>query len=506
MLRTRLKSTLAAVATAAEASPSLRDVPVAPEWGFGPLRCSFAHFASNNGFRFLFERIHALHASLGPILRVRFLPFQRYTVSISDPDAVALIYRHEGAMPERQLFAFWQLYRDESRWPLGLTNTNEYAEWKRFRLGMSAHVLQPHNMSAWLPRLDAVARDVASRVHDEARASSSGDVPMTLTTKAFALEAVSSIVFGKRMGCLSPNHLTPVSSTAEALIRAVDGFFETSQQLLSVPPEAPRIVYKLLPAYKEHVAHADVIFGLGHDLMREKIASHEVSEPDLLTLFLQRPELTERDAIAQALDVLFAGVDTTSIALLWALYCLATSPNSHEIQRKMRAEVEDALDGSTEFDAVGLEKLSYIRAVIKETLRLYPVATPNQRFLSQDMTLLGYDLPRGTNVLMATYSMSRDPTVFDEPESFVPDRWLERDRKSPMRRKHEAYSTLPFGMGARSCVGRRLAETEMYLFLAHLVRCVEIQWVPDETHPQAVLKTMLVPDKPLTFRFQPWTS
>ncbi|KDO19699.1 hypothetical protein SPRG_21459 [Saprolegnia parasitica CBS 223.65] len=344
MLRTRLKSTLAAVATAAEASPSLCGIPVAPEWGFGPLRCSFAHFAPKNGFRFLFERLHALHACLGPIFRVRFLPFQSYAVSISDPDAVAQIYRHEGAMPQRQIFAFWKLYRDERQWPLGLTNTNEYAEWKKFRLGMSAHLLQPHNVSTWLPRLDAVARDVAARIESQARASPSGDVPMTLTTKAFTLEAVSSIVFGKRMGCLSRNPSTPVSAPAKAFIRAVDGFFETTQQLMAIPPDAPRVVYKVLPAYKAHVAHVDFIFRLGHDMVREKIASSELrAEPDLLTLFLQRPELSERDAVAQALDVLFAGVDTTSTALLWALYCLATSPNSREMQRKMRAERREIL-------------------------------------------------------------------------------------------------------------------------------------------------------------------
>ncbi|KDO19887.1 hypothetical protein SPRG_14730 [Saprolegnia parasitica CBS 223.65] len=497
MLRTRLKSTLAAVATA---SPSLRGIPVAPELGFGPLRCSFAHFAPKNGFRFLFERLHALHACLGPIFRVRFLPFQSYAVSISDPDAVAQIYRHEGAMPQRQLFAFWKLYRDERQWPLGLTNTNEYAEWKKFRLGMSAHLLQPHNVQSWLPRLDAVARDVAARIQSQARASPSGDVPMTLTTKAFTLEAVSSIVFGKRMGCLSPNPSTPVSAPAQAFIRAVDGFFETTQQLMAIPPDAPRIV-------RTWASDVDFIFRLGHDMVREKIACREPrAESDLLTLFLQRPELSERDAVAQALDVLFAGVDTTSTALLWALYCLTTSPKSREIQAKMRAEVESALDGAAEFDAMSFEKLSYIRAVVKETLRLYPVATPNQRYLSQDMTLLGHDLPRGTNVLMATYSMSRNPSVFDEPESFVPDRWLERGRKLPQSRKQEAYSTLPFGFGARSCAGRRLAETKMYLFLAHVVRRVEIQWAPDETHPHAILQTMLMPDKPLTFRFQPWTS
>ncbi|KDO16975.1 hypothetical protein SPRG_17555, partial [Saprolegnia parasitica CBS 223.65] len=128
MLRTRLKSTLAAVA--AEAAPRLRDIPVAPETGFGPLRSSYAYFAGNDGFRLLFERFHKLHASLGPIFRLRFLPFQAYTVSISDQDAVAEIYRHEGAMPQRQTFGFWKLYRDERKLPVGLANTNEYASWK----------------------------------------------------------------------------------------------------------------------------------------------------------------------------------------------------------------------------------------------------------------------------------------------------------------------------------------------------------------------------------------
>ncbi|EQC37289.1 hypothetical protein SDRG_05513 [Saprolegnia diclina VS20] len=504
MLRARLKSTLAAVAT--EAAPCLRDIPVAPETGFGPLRSSYAYFAESDGFRLLFERFHKLHTSLGPIYRLRFMPFQPYTVSISDPDAAAEIYRHEGAMPQRQTFDFWKLYRDERNLPVGLANTNEYAVWKKYRLSLGAHLLQPHNVGTWVPRVDAVANDLAARVCAQASASSTGEVPVTLLTKAFALEAVSSLVFGKRMGCLSPDHLTPIAPTAQALISAVDGFFATSQQLMAVPPKAPLFVYKLLPAYKEHVMHSDYIFRLGHEMVQEKLASTEVTAPDLLTMFLQRPELDETDAITQAIEILFGGVDTTSIALLWSLYCIATSPHSREIQLKMRAEVESILDGATEFDAAAHEKLSYIRAVVKETLRLYPAANPNQRILSQDMTVLGYDIPKGTSVMMATYTMSRDPAVFDEPEIFKPERWIDRDHATPAARKKKAYSTLPFGMGSRSCIGRRLAETEIYLALAHLVRRMEMQWIPEETHPKPILQLLLVPNKPLTLRFQPWTT
>ncbi|KDO16108.1 hypothetical protein SPRG_18358 [Saprolegnia parasitica CBS 223.65] len=117
---------------------------------------------------------------------------------------------------------------------------------------------------------------------------------------------------------------------------------------------------------------------------------------------------------------------------------------------------------------------------------LYPVANPNQRYLTSDLTLLGYKIPART---------SSRPHVFDDPTEC----WTKKSH-----RQAAAHSTLPFRMGARSCVGRRLAETEMYLLLSHLLRTMEVRWILTEVHPKAVIHMLMTPEKELTLRFQPW--
>ncbi|EQC26308.1 hypothetical protein SDRG_15895 [Saprolegnia diclina VS20] len=485
----RLKSTLAAQ------PPSL---PVAPESGLWPLRSSFAFFAKDDGFRLRHERFDTLHKLLGPIYKIRFLPLQKYMVTIADPAAVAQIYWHKGPMPQRRVNPTWKVHRDARQWPIGSVNTNEFAEWKRFRRSLSAHVLQAHNVAAWLPRLDDVAQDIVARIRSQAVTDNS--VPMTRVTQAYALEAASALVFGRRMGCVSRDHLTPIDAEAQAFIGAVDGFAAMTQVLGRVPPFVPHWAYRFLPSYQAFAAHSDVIFALGETRMRQKMASTEETDPDLLSMFLARPELDERDAIAQAVDVLLASVDTTTNALLWTLYLLASSPNGRAMQETIRDEANAALGGNASFDDAALEKVSYVRAVVKEALRLYPVANPNQRYLTSDLTLLGHKIPAGTSVLVATYTMSRDPNVFENPTAFVPERWMNK----ASNRQAAAYSTLPFGMGARSCVGRRLAETEMYLLLSHLLRTMEVSWIATEAHPKAVIHLLMTPETELTLRFQPW--
>ncbi|EQC37282.1 hypothetical protein SDRG_05506 [Saprolegnia diclina VS20] len=476
------------------------DIPTAPEYGFGPFKSSGLYFIRNNGLRVTYERFQTLHRELGPIFKLRFAPFTPYLVSVADPEATALVCRTEGAMPQRHLFPAWTLYRQQRQWPMATSNTNVFAEWKKSRASMSENLLQMHNVPAWIGRIDDVAKDVVARIATEAQHGA--PVAVTNIMKAFALEAVSSLVFGKRMGCLSPDPSTPIPPAAQAFIDAVDGFFDTTQQLHIIPPEVPTWIYPYVPAYRAHAAHCDYIFDLGYQLMRDKIACTDASpEPDLLSTFLQRPELDEREAISLAIDVLFAGVDTTGNTLLWTMYCLATAPNGREMQARIRDEI-----GSGPMDEAALTRLSYLRACVKETLRLYPSATPNQRYAGDDVTLAGYQVPKGTSVLMATYTMSRDPDIFEHPEVFAPERWMDREKKDADNRKQQAYSTLPFGIGARSCVGRRLAETEMYLLLAHLLREMEIQWIPNEAHPKGILRLLIVPDKPLSFRFQPWSS
>ncbi|OQR98394.1 hypothetical protein THRCLA_06726 [Thraustotheca clavata] len=490
----RTKSTLSRAL-----SLPFNNIPAPPESGLGLFKSSLAHFLHEDGFQTLYKRFQSLHNTLGPILRFRYVPLMPYLISVADADAVAQIYRSEGQMPLRPNIIYWKLYRDRREWPRGVTASNKYAEWKKFRVGLGDHLLKTHNISSWLSPIDDVAQDTVARMQNEAIINN-GKVNLSTPVKAFTLESVTALVFGERMGCITRDVNTPIEPNAKKFIDAIHGFMSTTERLLRYPPFIPLSLFPYIPAYKEHEAHSDYIFDFAHEMVLKKIKSNDLKDTSLLTLFLQRPELNEKEAISAAIDTLIGGVDTTSTAFQWLIYCIATAVNSSEIQMKIRDEVNLAMGTKSVIDQEVLGQLPYIRACVKETLRLYPVANPNARIAAEDMTILGYDIPKGTEIMMAMYTLSRDPSVFDDPDSFIPERWLEREEKS--KRLKEAYSTLPFGFGARSCVGRRLAETEMYLLLAHLVRNNEIGCDNAEPPLQGKLQTFLVPERPLAISLQ----
>ncbi|KAI6057504.1 Cytochrome P450 11B, mitochondrial-like protein [Aix galericulata] len=91
---------------------------------------------------------------------------------------------------------------------------------------------------------------------------------------------------------------------------------------------------------------------------------------------------------------------------------------------------------------------------------MYPVGITVQRYPTRDVVLHNYRVPAGTLCQVSLYAMGRSPAVFPHPERYEPARWLGGERT--------AFKALAFGFGARQCIGRRLAEAEMMLFLLHV--------------------------------------
>ncbi|OQR88365.1 expressed hypothetical protein [Thraustotheca clavata] len=386
------------------------EIPNLPEVGFGKFASSLPYFSKGHGFKRLFKQLQKLLDEYGPIARFRFLPFTPYMISVADPDGIAQIFRSEGRIPLRMPIVPWALYRKHRKRPTGATIATEYAEWKKYRASFSDHLLRPHNIPAWVSRIDNVAQDVVHRIKTES-ASINGIVTLTPTIKAYTLEAMSSIVFGKRLGCITSDHNIPIEPQAQGFIKAVDGFLLQHN------------------TYKKHANHTDYIFNVGEQLMVEKIRAKDSTGTDLLTLFLQRPELNENEAIAQSIGALVAGVDTTANAILWALYLIANAPNSSEIQGKIRDEIQSAMGSKLTMDEEVLSQIPYIRACVKETLRLQPPVSSNTRLAPENTTIMGYSIPKGTVIMMPSYTMSRDSNIFEDPNIFKPERWLNPDQK-----------------------------------------------------------------------------
>ncbi|KAJ0969448.1 hypothetical protein J5N97_022325 [Dioscorea zingiberensis] len=176
-------------------------------------------------------------------------------------------------------------------------------------------------------------------------------------------------------------------------------------------------------------------------------------------------EISLTDEIIKALlmDLFGAGIDTTYIALEWSMSELIKNP---QMMRKLQDEVRGVAFGQSMVKEEDLSKMSYLKSLIKEVLRLHP---PTPLLLPRESMdscqIEGYDIPRKTRVVINYWSIARDPKIWDYPEEFRPERFID----NPIDFKGQDYEYIPFGSGRRVCPGMQFAISTIELALANLV-------------------------------------
>jgi cytochrome P450 len=159
-----------------------------------------------------------------------------------------------------------------------------------------------------------------------------------------------------------------------------------------------------------------------------------------------------------------AGHETIAVALSWCLYLL----DAHrDVQDRVRAECRDAL-GASAPPAAGFRELPLTQAVIEEAMRLYPpVWSVGREAIGEDM-LGDARVPVGATVMISPYALHRRPDFWDAPEAFRPERFLGSTDRHP-------FVYVPFGAGARSCIGNHVSMLEMRVALSMIVRRYAIE-------------------------------
>ena len=217
----------------------------------------------------------------------------------------------------------------------------------------------------------------------------------------------------------------------------------------------------------------------GHFLLAAELAARrsrpEETGEDILSLLVRaRHEdgsgMTDPEIHDELITLLFAGHETTGIALAWAIYWLLRERTSLE---RLLAEL-DAAGERPEPEAIA--RLPYLDAVVHETLRLYPIAPDAPRLLARPLEVGGYTLPAGACVAVASALLHIRPDLYPDPHRFRPERFLER--------KFSPFEYTPFGGGHRRCLGAAFATYEMKLVLATLLRNFRLELAePGEVKP-----------------------
>ncbi|XP_047015016.1 sterol 26-hydroxylase, mitochondrial isoform X2 [Ictalurus punctatus] len=428
----------------------------------GPSLSATVYWLFGKGYA---DKSHALqveHKRLyGPIWRSRFGPFD--IVNVATAELISQVIRQEGRYPVRSALPHWKEYLDMRGQAYGLhVETGE--EWYRMRGALNPKMLKLKEVFAYAQVIHDVVSDLLERMERLRLRSQDKSTVCDLASELykFGFEGISSIVFETRLGCLQEE----IPTETLCFITAVNNMLTLSETVLFFP----HWTRKIFPFWKQFVQAWDDLYGVARNLIdrkvkqiEEQVQRGEKVEGMYLTYLLSSNKLSLPEVYITITELLLGGVDTTSNTMSWTLYHLARDP---EVQSRLYQEVVSVCPDRQLPTTEDLSRMPYLKAVIKEILRLYPVVPGNGRLtMENEIAVGGYWFPKQTQFHLCHYAASHDENEFPDSESFIPERWL---RGTPSHSQHHPYSSIPFGVGVRACVGRRVAELEMYFGLSRV--------------------------------------
>lgn len=317
--------------------------------------------------------------------------------------------------------------------------------------------------------------------HWDGAADSGRKVNVTDDTTRLALETIGQAGFGYRFGSFDRRRPHPFVSAMNRMLQYANWS--------TISPLAPLVRPLLLRS-------GAVMARIVDDVIRARQNGAGAEANDLLNLMLNAThpatgrKLDPDNIRQQVITFIVAGHETTSGALSFALHYLTQNP---EVLARAKAEVDTLWGESDDFEPsyTDVSKLRYVRAVLDESLRLWPTAPGYLRVARKDTVLGGrYRIKKGQWVLVVLPLVQRDPQVWPDPERFDPDRF------GPGQAKNRAHSYKPFGTGQRACIGRQFALHEAMLTLGMILHRYDL--APENGYKLRVSESITL--KPRGFR------
>lgn len=447
----------------------------------------------SGGPAYLHEHCNERHNELGPVYR-EYLGGTEL-VFLSDTKLIQTVIANEGQYPHHNVPKVWNYYNQVYNIERGLFfQTGE--SWAKMRRAFNKVMLAD---SRSITKYCADIVDINEKLFQIWLSRDSGSSQIQIEDLKndlckWSIEATCFMLFGVRLGCLPICPESCAHSRGEALVKNVAKMFDQTSKFQLLPV---KLSHKLnLPAWRKFKEANSNILRLATDYTTENIekAKAEHTKPSLIKDLLNLNTLSDDEVCRSVVDLIIAAADTTSNSLQWMLYSLARYPN---VQSEIFHEVKPLLETG---DVNNLrDNAPYLKAFVKEVLRLYPTAPFLARTLDKDIIINNYLVPSGKTFVFSLYTTSRMEKYFDQPLEFRPERWLrlesDRDVGCLRRTKNHAFASLPFGIGSRMCIGRRAAEIEMCLFISTFVKFFECLLVDKDIGIK--LNMILCPDKPI---------
>ncbi|KAL2516773.1 Cytochrome [Abeliophyllum distichum] len=300
---------------------------------------------------------------------------------------------------------------------------------------------------------------------------SSQGVPINLTEKI--LEAESTIICRAAVGRRYSDQKALISLARETAsfagifnvgdifpsLKFLDSLFGSKRKLVNMHKKVDFILENIFREHEED--RLSITRGQTGD---------QPLEEDLLDVFLRLKDsdefqvsITKENIKANILELLFAGIETSSTAIEWAMATMMKHPR---VMEKAQREVRQAFKGNKKISHSDIQNLSYLKMVIKESLRLYPPGPLlGPRLSRAKCTIDGYDIPANTIAIINGWAIGRDPEYWDNPEVFEPERF----NNISTTFTGANFELIPFGAGRRMCPGISFGLASIEQSLAYLL-------------------------------------
>ncbi|KAL0476848.1 cholesterol 24-hydroxylase [Acrasis kona] len=281
------------------------------------------------------------------------------------------------------------------------------------------------------------------------------------------LDIIGRAGFGYEFGCTNKSNSTngnSLSDSTKTILSNLIFFLVSPYQTFS-----EKTLSSITPI-KSLFKSRDVFIDEITNIIKKRRREDAPNENDILSLLLRgtgsdsNDAMLDRELVNNCFIMIVAGHETTSHALTFSLYLLA---KHEEIQEQVYDSIKDKIPDHNTRELTYEdyeEKLTHVHHVFDESLRLYPVAVGTNRELTCDVDFKGYRLPKGSLLLFNWYTEFMDEKNFYRPEEFIPSRWGEEGSDN---KRHFMY--IPFGIGNRSCIGKKFAKIEAVLSLASIM-------------------------------------
>ncbi|KAK7340140.1 hypothetical protein VNO77_20834 [Canavalia gladiata] len=233
-------------------------------------------------------------------------------------------------------------------------------------------------------------------------------------------------------------------------------------------PFDPQRVHARMTTYFKKLCQ--IIDGIIEERMKSRVS--KTDSKDVLDSLLQVIEETSSQLSRQEMlhlfaDLFVAGIDTTSVTVEWVMAELLHNPDK---LAKVRKELSQVIGKDGTLEESHILKFPFLRAVVKETFRLHPpIPLLVPRKCDEMVNISGFKVPKNSQIFVNVWAMGRDPTIWENPKMFMPERFLE----SEIDFKGHDFELIPFGAGKRICPGLPLAHRTVHLMVASLLHNFE---------------------------------